>query len=91
MPERASFRYFKTSPEIIWLTVMLCSRFPQSLRNVEDLLHDAASRSATRQCDWWNRCGPVCAVESKGKRVEAMCARIGDERYVFPEALIMGG
>ena len=31
------FRYFKTSPEIIRLAVMLYVRFPLSLRNVEDL------------------------------------------------------
>ena len=35
-----SFRYFKTSPEIIQLAVMLYVRFPLSLRNVEDLLHE---------------------------------------------------
>jgi putative transposase len=33
-------RYFKTSPEIIRLAVMLYVRFPLSLRNVEDLLHE---------------------------------------------------
>jgi len=32
------FRYFKTSPEIIRLAVMMYVRFPLSLRNVEDLL-----------------------------------------------------
>ena len=34
------FRYFKTSPEIIQLAVMTYVRFPLSLRNVEDLLHE---------------------------------------------------
>lgn len=34
------FRYFKTSPEIIRLAVMLYVGFPLSLRNVEDLLHE---------------------------------------------------
>jgi putative transposase len=34
------FRYFKTSPEIIQLAVMLYVRSPLSLRNVEDLLHE---------------------------------------------------
>ena len=34
------FRYFKTSPEIIRLTVMMYVRFPLSLRQVEDLLHE---------------------------------------------------
>jgi putative transposase len=32
------FRYFKTSPEIIRLAVMMYIRYPLSLRNVEDLL-----------------------------------------------------
>ena len=39
MTNRSPFRYFKTSPEIIRLAVMLYVRFPLSLRNVEDLLH----------------------------------------------------
>ena len=39
MPNPVSFRYFKTSPETIQLAVMLYVRFPLSLRNVEDLLH----------------------------------------------------
>jgi putative transposase len=30
-------RYFKTSPEIIRLAVMMYVRYPLSLRNVEDL------------------------------------------------------
>ena len=34
------FRYFKTSPEIIQLGVLMYVRFPLSLRNVEDLLHE---------------------------------------------------
>lgn len=34
------FRYFKTSPEIIRLAVMMHIRFPLSLRNVQDLLHE---------------------------------------------------
>ncbi len=40
MTRPASFKYFKTSPEIIRLAVMLYIRFPLSLRNVEDLLHE---------------------------------------------------
>jgi putative transposase len=40
MPKPNPFRYFKTSPEIIRLAVMLYVRFPLSLRNVEDLLHE---------------------------------------------------
>ena len=37
MTEHSPFRYFKTSPEIIRLAVMLYIRYPLSLRNVEDL------------------------------------------------------
>ena len=37
---RNQFRYFKTSPEIIRLAVMMYIRFPLSLRQVEDLLHE---------------------------------------------------
>lgn len=40
MTKRSTLRYFKTSPEIIRLAVMLYFRFPPSLRNVEDLLHE---------------------------------------------------
>jgi hypothetical protein len=37
---RNPFRYFKTSPEVIWLAVMMYIRFPLSPRQVEDLLHE---------------------------------------------------
>jgi len=33
------FKYFKTSPEVLGLAVMLYVRFPLSLRKGEDLLH----------------------------------------------------
>ncbi len=40
MTKHSPFRYFKTSPAIIRLAVMLYVRFPLSLRNVEDQLHE---------------------------------------------------
>jgi hypothetical protein len=40
MTKRSPFRYFKTSPEVIRLAVIMYIRFPVSLRNVEDLLHE---------------------------------------------------
>lgn len=40
MTKRSHFCHFKTSPEIIRLAVMRYIRFPPSLRNVEDLLHE---------------------------------------------------
>ena len=48
MTKSDPFRYFKTSREIIRLAVMLYVRFPLSLRNVEDLLHERGIGSA--QC-----------------------------------------
>uniref|UniRef100_UPI0040482106 hypothetical protein n=1 Tax=Yoonia sp. TaxID=2212373 RepID=UPI0040482106 len=66
------FRYFKTSPEIIRLAVMMYVRFPLSLRNVEDLLHERGidiSHESVRF--WWNRFGPVFAAEIR-RRERAM-------------------
>ena len=40
MTKPRPFKYFKTSLEIIRLAVMMYIRFPLSLRNVEDLLHE---------------------------------------------------
>jgi putative transposase len=40
MTKRFPFRDFMTSPEVIRLAVMMYVRFPLSLRNVEDLLHE---------------------------------------------------
>jgi len=40
MTKHSPFGYFKTSPEVIRLAVMMYVRFPLSLRNVEDLLHE---------------------------------------------------
>ena len=75
MTKRSPFRYFKTSPEIIRLAVMLYIRFPLSLRNVEDLLYERGieiSHESVRY--WWNRFGPMFAAEIRDKRVEAMRA-----------------
>lgn len=40
MTKPSPFRYFRTSSEVIRLAVMMCVRFPLSLRNVADLLHE---------------------------------------------------
>ena len=37
---RNPFRYFNSSPEVVRLAVMMYVRFPLSLRNVEDRLHE---------------------------------------------------
>jgi putative transposase len=67
---RNPFRYFKTSPEIIRLAVMMYIRFPLSLRNVEDLLHERGidiTHETVRF--WWNRFGPLFAKSIRRRRV----------------------
>ena len=73
MTKRSPFRYFKSSPEIIRLAVMMYIRFPLSLRNVEDLLHERGieiSHETVRF--WWNRFGPMFAAEIRRKRASRM-------------------
>lgn len=68
-----TFRNFNTSSEIIRLAVMMYVRFPLSLRNVEDLLHefriDVCHESVRH---WWNRFGPMFASEILKKRSQSM-------------------
>ena len=75
MTKRSPFRYFRTSPEIIRLAVMMYVRFPISLRNVEDLLHERGidiSHESVRF--WWNRFGPMFAAEIRRKRIQQLRA-----------------
>ncbi|HJO57999.1 MAG TPA: IS6 family transposase [Nitrospinaceae bacterium] len=70
MKNHNPFRYFKTSPEIIRLAVMMYVRFPLSLRNIEDLLHERGidiSYETVRY--WWNKFGPLFAREIRKKRM----------------------
>jgi len=70
MKNHNPFRYFKTSPEIIRLAVMMYVRFPLSLRNVEDLLHERGidiCHETVRY--WWNKFGPIFAKEIRKKRI----------------------
>ena len=64
------FRYFKTSPDVIRLAVMMYIRYPLSLRQVEDLLSERGidiSHETVRF--WWNRFGPMFAAEIRKRRV----------------------
>jgi transposase-like protein len=73
MTKPSPFKWFKTSPEIIRLAVMLYVRFPLSLRNVEDLLHERGvdvSHETVRF--WWHRFGPMFASEIRKRRIEGM-------------------
>jgi putative transposase len=66
------FCYFKTSSEIIRLAVMLKVRFPLSLRNVEELLHERGIEVSHETIRFWrNRFGPMFAAEIRRKRAEA--------------------
>ena len=70
MTKRSPFRYFKTSPEIIGLAVMMYIRFPLSLRNVEDLLHERGIDICHETVRfWWHRFGPMFAAEIRKRRV----------------------
>jgi putative transposase len=87
MTQRSPFRYFKTSPEVIRLAVMLYVRFPLSLRNVEDLLHERGievSHETVRF--WWQRFGPVFAAEIRTKRVGAL--RVSRWRWHLDEVFV---
>jgi len=54
---------------------MLYVRFPLSLRNVEDLLHERGievSHESGRF--WWHRFGPMFASDIKKRRIAGMCS-----------------
>lgn len=71
MTKRSPFRYFKISPEIIRLAVMMYVRFSLSLRNVEDLLHERGVDVSYETIRfWWNRFGPLFAAEIRKRRVQ---------------------
>jgi putative transposase len=73
MTQCSPFRYFRTSPEIIRLAVMLYVRYPLSLRNVEDLLQERGieiSHETVRF--WWNRFRRTFAAEVRRRRVDRM-------------------
>jgi putative transposase len=67
------FRWFDSSPEVIRLVVMMYVKFPLSLRNVEDLLHERGIDICHETVRlWWTRFGPMFAAEIRRKRVQAM-------------------
>ena len=87
MTKGSPFRYFKTSPEIIRLAVMMYICFPLSLRNVEELLHERGieiSHETVRF--WWNRFGPMFAAEIRKRRVEGI--RSSDWRWHLDEVFV---
>lgn len=70
---RNPFRYFRTSPEIIRLAVILYVRFQLSLRNVEDLLHERGIDVCHESVrPWVDRFGPLFARKIKKQRSQQM-------------------
>ena len=64
------FKYFKTSPEVIRLAVMMHIRYPLSLRQVEDILSERGidiCHETVRY--WWNSFGPMFAGEIRRWRM----------------------
>jgi len=85
---RNPFRHFKTSPDIIRLAVMMYVRFPLSVRQVEDLLHERGidiSYETVRA--WWNRFGPMFAAEIRKKR-SASARRLLRWRWHLEEVFV---
>jgi len=67
---RNPFQYFNSSAEVIRLTVMLCIRYPLSLRQVEDILFERGIDICHETVRfWWNRFGPMFAAEIRKRRV----------------------
>ncbi len=70
---KSLFRYFKTSREIIQLAVMMYIRFPLSLRNVEDLLHERGIDICHESVRLWvDRFGNFFARTIRKRRSQAM-------------------
>lgn len=67
------FRFFKTSPEIIQLAVMMYVRFPLSLHTAEDLLHERGIDICHESVRLWvDRLGPMFAVKIRVRRASSM-------------------
>jgi len=76
MSKSNPFKRFHSSPEIIRLAVMMYIRFPLSLRNVEDLLHERGIDIYYETVRyWWQRFGPMFAAEIRINDVWRACGR----------------
>ena len=73
------FRYFKTSPEIIQLGVLMYVRFPLSLRNVKDLLHERGINICHESVRLWvDRLGAPSQYPRRKLTLAIPKARAGD-------------
>lgn len=68
MSKKNPFKYYKTSPEIIKIAVMYYIRFPLSLRQVEDILHERGIDICHETIRyWWNKFGTLFSKNLKKK------------------------
>lgn len=82
------FRYFKTSPEIIQLGMLMYVRFPLSLRNVEDLLHERGIDLCHESVSLWvDRFGTYFERKIRNRRSEAM-RRVNQWRWNRDEVFV---
>lgn len=71
---KSPFRYFKASPEIIQLAVLMYVRFPLSLRKVEDLLYERGGDACIESVRFWvDRFGVHFARTIRKRRSETIC------------------
>ena len=82
MPKRSPFKYFKTSPEIIRLAVMLYVRYPLFLHNVDEILHAGGVSFTTARDDWAVLWFLRKVTKRHGRSVEwrRLCAILGRDR-----------
>ncbi len=86
MTKRSPFRYFKTSPVIIRLAVMLYVRFPLSLQNVEDLLHErGVDVSHQAIWFWWYRFGSMFTSEIRKLWIAGMESHFWTQRLMLTQ------
>lgn len=72
LPVRRLFKGFKISLEIIRLAVMLYLRFPHSLWNMDDLLHERGADVVQEVVRFWcHKFGPLSAAEIRKPRIES--------------------
>ena len=66
MTKNNIFRYYKTSPEIIKMAIMYYVRYPLSLRQVEDILHDRGIDVCHETVRYWvDKLGSIIAKDLK--------------------------
>jgi putative transposase len=85
---RSPFRYFKTSRQVIQLAVMMYIRYPLSLRNVEDLLHERGIDVCHESVQLWvDRFGSFFGSMIRKRRAHGM-RRVTQWRWHLDELFV---